>query len=115
MQLPEVIELTDDDDYRGVNLHRRVVRGHHDPMVAMHAILEYLLGYEGGDIHNFDLINFGYSAKISYRMPEPKYALWTCGPQTQSDGFRYLTVYDTPGRGRFKVMVAERIERDDRG
>ncbi len=109
--LPEVIDLIDDSG--GSYRNEIVLLGHHDPIVAMHAVVEYILGYEGGDLRDITLMNDGLSCRMSYAIPEPKYARWSCESGAFDDpSIRVLRQYDSPGRGRFKVMVSERIRKD---
>lgn len=110
MALPEVIDLIDDSG--GSYRDQIIVRGHHDPIVALQAVIEYLLGYEGGDLHRIEMMNDGLSCRMSYTIPIPKYARWSCENGAFDDpSVRVLRYYDAPGAGRFKVMVSDRIAR----
>ena len=109
--LPDVIDLIDDSGnrYRA----QIIVRGHHDPIVALHAVIEYCLGYDGGDLREITMMNDGMACRISYAVPNPQYARWSCeGGAFDDPSIRVLRYYDAPGRGRFKVMVSDRIRRD---
>lgn len=112
--LPEVLDLIDDSggSYRA----QIVIHGHHDPIIALHALIEYCLGYDGGDLRDITLMNAGCSCRISYGMPSPKYARWSCESGTFDDNsIRVLRYYDEPGRGRFPVMVSEHIRKEAMG
>lgn len=104
---PEVIDLIDDGG--GSYRDDIVMRGHCDQIVAMQALVDWLGGYEGGDLRDITLMNDGMAARMSYAMPNPKYARWSCESGVFDDpSVLVLRLYDAPGRGRFKVMVANR-------
>lgn len=65
--LPEVLDLIDDsgDRYRA----EIVLRGHQDPIVALHAVIEHVLDCDGGDLRDITLMNDGMACRISYALP----------------------------------------------
>ena len=68
-----------------------VVRGHLPPLVAA------------------QLLDLEYGRQYLTRMPEPYWGRWSCEPGPDGDNGRVLREYDTPGRGRFPIMVADVI------
>lgn len=75
---------------------------------------EFLIVRGHVDIETFEKVAEGVDPEEyncdCYQQPRHTYAIWLMhGPQSAEDGFRCLELRNSPGRGRFKVTVSDRI------